>query len=594
MRGGTVHLENTIHQLDIACERKRMNTIYRVVLNVATGQWMVASELAKGRKKKASAGKAAVMALALAGAGMGMPVAFAADAMESTEEVQCRADEDPSETGCVEKTSATDASSISPRFAGGGGNDGSSGSNDLRTAIGSGVVVGADRAVGIGADLRVYSANAIALGRDFTIGGGTYDPAVDANSAGAFVVSPTGNGHAANSPNAIAILGNVVNSSGGIAIGNRSSVFFGNGVAIGENSLVYQPNSAALGANAQADGANSVALGAGSYVAFTQSNVVSVGNTTTQRRIVNMAAGKANTDAVNVGQVRSAVESLGATFDPDTGTFTGPMFSVQGGSPTNLVDTISALDSAVTTNTSDITSIKSTIEDLQAGVSNGITYDDSSKNVVTFGGAEGTLLTNIHDGIIGHGSMDAVNGGQLSDIRDQLQNQIGDLNDRVDNVEEAIGTGNPGGGSGTGNDAGGDPISNVGAGVADSDAVNVAQMNEQTQQAIATANSYTDAKFEAVTQALDTFKGEVNDRFIQQDARINRVGAMSAAMSQMAFSTQGINTPNRVGVGVGTQGGKNAIAVGYSRAIAPNINLSFGGSASGDETSAGAGLGVGW
>jgi hypothetical protein len=80
----------------------------------------------------------------------------------------------------------------------------------------------------------------------------------------------------------------------------------------------------------------------------------------------------------------------------------------------------------------------------------------------------------------------------------------------------------------------------------------------------------------------------------RQDTRINRVGAMSAAMSKMAISTQGINTPNRLGVGIGTQGDKSALAVGYSGSIAPDASLSFGGSASDSETSAGAGLGIGW
>ena len=98
----------------------------------------------------------------------------------------------------------------------------------------------------------------------------------------------------------------------------------------------------------------------------------------------------------------------------------------------------------------------------------------------------------------------------------------------------------------------------------------------------------------AVNQRLDQFQSAVDRKLQQQDRRISRVGAMSAAYSQMAFSAQGVNTPNRVGVGVGTQGGHQAIAVGYARSVAPNVNLSFGGSASGSETSAGVGVGIGW
>lgn len=582
-----------------------MNTIYRIVRHASTGKWVVASELAKGRKKKTSVYKSAVMALALASTGIGMPVAFAADAAEDVE-ASCERDESETAQGCAANASPSNLNS--PRFAGGGGDDGSAGGNDLRTAIGSGVNVSADNSVGIGTNLRVQAANAIALGSDYNTGNGVYTPAISASSTGAFVVSPTGNGHAANSPNSVAILGITTNAPDAVAIGNAAQVFYGNGVAIGESAWSYQAGSVALGADALAYGSNSVALGAGSSVAFSQQNVVSIGNSTTQRRIIYVAPGQADTDAVNVSQIKSVVDSLGGTFDAATGTITGPTFIVQGASETTVTGAVTALDNAVSANATDInnldtrvttvegdiTNIKTSISDLQAGAANGIAYDDSSQGTVTFAGAAGTLLTNVANGQIASGSMDAVNGGQLSDIRDQLQGQIGNLNDRVDDVESAIAEGSSGGGTGPGNDAGGNPISNVGDGIADTDAANVGQLNEYTQQAIEASQNYTNSQVQVLSDSLDTFKGEVNARFNKQDIRISRVGAMSAAMSQMAFSTQGINTPNRVGVGIGTQGGQQAIAVGYSRSIKPNVNLSFGGSASGSEVSAGVGAGIGW
>jgi hypothetical protein len=72
------------------------------------------------------------------------------------------------------------------------------------------------------------------------------------------------------------------------------------------------------------------------------------------------------------------------------------------------------------------------------------------------------------------------------------------------------------------------------------------------------------------------------------------MGAMTAAYGQMAFSAQGLETDNRVGVGVGSQAGAGAIAVGYSRRINPNLNVSFGASASGHEVSVGGGMSLGW
>ena len=78
------------------------------------------------------------------------------------------------------------------------------------------------------------------------------------------------------------------------------------------------------------------------------------------------------------------------------------------------------------------------------------------------------------------------------------------------------------------------------------------------------------------------------------DKRVNQVGAMGAAMAQMAFSTQGINTDNRLGVGVGGYHGQAALSVGYSRQLSPRANVTFGGAVSGNETSGGVGVGIGW
>ena len=66
----------------------------------------------------------------------------------------------------------------------------------------------------------------------------------------------------------------------------------------------------ALGANSQALGNNSVALGANSVA--TQPNTVSVGAPGSERRITNVAAGVAPTDAVNVsqlGQIQASVNN---------------------------------------------------------------------------------------------------------------------------------------------------------------------------------------------------------------------------------------------------------------------------------------------
>jgi trimeric autotransporter adhesin len=50
--------------------------------------------------------------------------------------------------------------------------------------------------------------------------------------------------------------------------------------------------------------------------------------------------------------------------------------------------------------------------------------------------------------------------------------------------------------------------------------------------------------------------------FREVDKHIDRQGAMSAAMMNMALSTNGLRGKNRVGVGAGLQGQESAIAVG--------------------------------
>jgi len=61
----------------------------------------------------------------------------------------------------------------------------------------------------------------------------------------------------------------------------------------------------AIGGGAQASGDNSVAIGAGSVA--DQANTVSVGSQGNERRITNLAPGQAPTDAVNLGQMQSAI-----------------------------------------------------------------------------------------------------------------------------------------------------------------------------------------------------------------------------------------------------------------------------------------------
>lgn len=216
-----------------------------------------------------------------------------------------------------------------------------------------------------------------------------------------------------------------------------------------------------------------------------------------------------------------------------------------------------------------------------------LVYDDLTLERATLGGTNGTVIANVANGLIVVGSRDAVNGGQLATIRDDLQTRISGVSDRVTTIESGIADGSIG--SGVVDDNGGNPISNVGAGVADSDAANVGQMHRMHQQAVTESNAYTDTRF-------DVLQDDFNQRFEVMDGRIDRMAALSGAYSGMAMNTAGLEGKNRVGAGIGAQGGKAALAVGYQRLVGTmnNVSVSIGGAFSGSEKSVSAGAGFSW
>jgi autotransporter adhesin len=133
-------------------------------------------------------------------------------------------------------------------------------------------------------------------------------------------------------------------------------------------------------------------------------------------------------------------------------------------------------------------------------------------------------------------------------------------------------------------------ITNVADATQGTDAINKRQLD----RGVASANSYTDARVNALSDSFELFQGAVDDRLRKQDRRIDRQGAMGSAMMNMAVSAAGVRTPNRVGVGVGFQGGESALSVGYQRAFSDRATLTLGGAVSSDDTSVGVGAGFGW
>ena len=153
--------------------------------------------------------------------------------------------------------------------------------------------------------------------------------------------------------NALAI-GSTAEASkaGTMAIGSAAKATSSNATAIGNGAEVTGENSMALGAGAKISSNNSIALGAGTefngplvntYAAFTneinpaEAGVVAVGNTSTPRRIVNVAGGQNDNDAATIKQLRYVNNNLAMTiagptytgYEANGSTYKAPDFNIK-------------------------------------------------------------------------------------------------------------------------------------------------------------------------------------------------------------------------------------------------------------------------
>jgi len=142
--------------------------------------------------------------------------------------------------------------------------------------------------------------------------------------------------------------------------------------------------------------------------------------------------------------------------------------------------------------------------------------------------------------------------------------------------------------------ANGTTISNVADGLANSDAANVGQVSQQVQDAINTANRYTDA---SSAQTLNWANAYTDRKFAEVNQRFSTTQAMSTASTQMVATFGGMdpNNHNRVAAGVGFAGGHNGIAVGYQHTSeSGHVAWNVGGAAAGKDRTIGAGVGYSW
>lgn len=129
------------------------------------------------------------------------------------------------------------------------------------------------------------------------------------------------------------------------------------------------------------------------------------------------------------------------------------------------------------------------------------------------------------------------------------------------------------------------------------DATTLSQANAYTDRQIGgitdTSRVYTDARFNALASELSSFQSDVWQRLDRTDSRIDRTGAMTAAMAQVtANAAGGRSDRGRIAVGIGTQNGHGAMAIGYGRRVGERGSMTLSAAFSGSDTSAGVGLGL--
>ncbi len=168
-------------------------------------------------------------------------------------------------------------------------------------AVGNHAITDSDRSIALG-----KRAIAGASGRTDAIAIGTGAQALGASSIS------IGTGNIVSGDNSGAIGDpNIVSGSGSYAVGNNNDIAANNAFAVGNNVVIAAGLDGAVGiGNGSTVSAATVASYApnGAAVAGTAtgSNVVSVGASGAERRLTNVAAGGADTDAVNVSQLKAA------------------------------------------------------------------------------------------------------------------------------------------------------------------------------------------------------------------------------------------------------------------------------------------------
>jgi len=359
-----------------------MNKSYRIVRNSATGQWVVASELTRSRRNTSVTKRILGVAILLAG------VAAGAGALDGGTATGIGAVAiGPGSTANNRSSIAIGENALAdPGYTG-----------TSAMAIGSDAQATGMQSMALGLRSTAKALNSVAVGTESRSDG---DGATAiGQSADAFDLGATALG-----------MGARAWGQGAASFGRFARVEAANGLALGARSWVDQENGVAIGSESLADGST---LGMPAYVPAGQSIAaqtpfaeMSIGQAGKERRITNLASGAADTDAVNVSQLKG-VDNRVTSIENSVSSGGGILVKQD---PT----------------TRNITVAKST-----------------DGTAVEMGGTQGhRKLTGVADGAMTAGSKEAVNGSQLRVVDQRVTsvtNLATTLDGRVTTVEADVG-----------------------------------------------------------------------------------------------------------------------------------------------------------
>nr|WP_246290932.1 YadA-like family protein [Paraburkholderia fynbosensis] len=356
-----------------------------------------------------------------------------------------------------------------------------------------GGVDGSDDAVATGA-------NALAAGP------GASSPGADAAAVGARARAG-GTGSVAFGASAVADAAHATSVGAGAVAGEAEATAIGasavagasNATVIGAHSAVVGDGGVALGYGASATADNAVAIGRDSVAE--RANTVSMGSTGQERQITNVAAGTADTDAVNVTQLK-AVSDLGEAtatkldgalmYDRNAdGSVSRDSVTLGGDSAGNGTIIHNVAAGTVDTDAVNVAQLNTVSDQGKANAAKldgAVMYDQNAdgsldRDSVTLGGSAATGGTVIHNVAAGVANTDAVNVAQLNTVSEQGDANAAKLDGALMYDRNADGSVNLESVTlGAGAASGGTVIHNVAPGTADTDAVNVAQLNTVSDQ----------------------------------------------------------------------------------------------------------------